>query len=61
MVDDTIQQGLIWNTYLKACKHSGKGILLLLLLDWLSTEMKMLEIKRKMWLSKQYWWKEPAL
>lgn len=35
MFDDTVQQGLIWNTstYLEACKHSGKGVLLLLLLD----------------------------
>lgn len=34
MFDDTLQQGLIWNasTYLKACKHSGKGVLLLLTL-----------------------------
>lgn len=63
MFDDTLQQGLIWNasTYLKACKHSGKGVLLLLLLNSLSTEMKMLEIKRKIWLSKQYWWKEPPV
>lgn len=51
MSDDTLQQGWIGNTstYLKPCKYSGKGVLLLLLFlwEWIPTEMETFEMKQK--------------